>query len=393
MSGIRTNDGGSIEYRNYKNGVGFALYVPPKVNADTPIFTYTYGSGQKEDWYSVYQSNGNYGIYDGLIENGSDSIVIMPYMGWDADWGGNTLDIINSIRQEYGITNLNVSGSGFSKGGFGGFVTVAENIRQNPNIDPQVVFFVDDYSNTYYQAKSMLDSNGRGELLAKNNTILFAYDPDWKSPSNYRAYIQAGLNMVRVEPQNSIHAAINANFFKNRIYDYMAGASLPQEGYVYKVYNREKGTWLEIDCSKIATIDKLYDYFDIDTLKSKIYKLSSLSEYEIKSDGGVVEQYLNNIIGTIKSSGFLNSPIAEFGGSSTTSVPSQIPGCVRKYFISTAKTIERLVGLMDAISEIDPSYQSVDQNLLSMMKAQSVNVSSSLPPKEESFFSRFTFWE
>lgn len=389
MSGIQTKDGGSITYHNYNGGVGYALYVPKNVTADTPIFTYTYGGGKKNDWYSGYHVNGHYGIYDALIENGSDSIVVMPAMSWDADWGANTIGIINSVRQEYGITNLNVSGSGFSMGGFGGFEAVAENIRQNPDIDPQVVFFVDDYSDTYYQVKKVLAENGRAELFAQNNTIFFAFDPHWKSPDNYQPYIDAGINIVRVEPQNFDHIAINANFFKNGIHDYMNGASLPQEGYTYKVYNKETNNWEEIEYNQIATIDKLYNYYTACTLQSKINKLSSLSGYVIKSDSGVIEQYLNNIVGTIKESSFLNSPVADFGGSSTTNVPSQIPNSVRKHFINNAKTIDKLVSLMDTVAKIDPAYQAADQNLLSMINT---NNSSNTSTEEDRFFSLFKFW-
>ena len=126
---ISTAGGGTITYQNY-NGVMYSIYVPSNVNSDTPIFTYTYGGGRTEDWWSNKHSNGNYGPFDGLIANGGDSIVIMPSMDWGADWGKNTMGIINSVREEYGITNLNVSGSGFSKGGFGGFDIVAENIIQ-----------------------------------------------------------------------------------------------------------------------------------------------------------------------------------------------------------------------------------------------------------------------
>ena len=39
MSGISTANGGTIHYRNYQGGVGYSIYVPANVNADTPIFT------------------------------------------------------------------------------------------------------------------------------------------------------------------------------------------------------------------------------------------------------------------------------------------------------------------------------------------------------------------
>lgn len=72
--------GGTISYHNYEGNVGYSIYVPENVNADTPIFTYTYGGGERADWYSGYHSKGNYGPIDALLKNGGDSIVIMPSM-------------------------------------------------------------------------------------------------------------------------------------------------------------------------------------------------------------------------------------------------------------------------------------------------------------------------
>lgn len=268
--------GGTISYHNYEGNVGYSIYVPENVTADTPIFTYTYGGGGKADWYSGYHSNGNYGPFDALLEYGGDSIVIMPAMPWDADWGGNTNDIIEKVREEYGITNLSVSGGGFSKGGFGGFDVVVENIRRNPDIEPQVVFFIDDYSQkTYYCSNRLLTDEMKG-LLQENETILFTFDPVWKSTDKYQPYIDAGLNVIRVEPKNYDHIAINSNFFKNGIYDYMAGGELPVEGYKYYrqvvTVDPETGesivNWEEIDATLINTKEGLYNYLELEYVTS-----------------------------------------------------------------------------------------------------------------------------
>ena len=375
MAVIKTNDGGTITY-HYEKNVGYSIYVPENVTKDTPIFTYTYGGGRVADWGRMYSCDGDYGIYDGLIANGSNSIVIMPDMGWSNNLGEITMDIINSVREEYGITNMNVFGSGYSKGGFGGFDVVAENIRQNPNLDPQVVFFIDDYSSTYYMAENKL-GNGKAELFAQNNTVFFTYDPPWKSPDKYKAYIDAGINIVRVEPKNFEHVQINADFFRNGIYDYMTGKSLPKDGYVYKIYNKESGNWEEIEYNKISTVDKLYDFYSIDILQSKTKKLLGLTGYQIKSDGGVVENYLNRIISSVKKSRFLTNSLDQFSSTSDTNVPSQVPFSVRRYFINVAAMLEKITSLTDTIATIDPGYQTIDQQLLSLMgNSNSSSVSS-----------------
>lgn len=378
---ISTAGGGTITYQNY-NGVMYSIYVPSNVSSDTPIFTYTYGGGRTEDWWSNKHSNGNYGPFDGLIANGGDSIVIMPSMDWGADWGKNTMGIINSVREEYGITNLNVSGSGFSKGGFGGFDIVAENIKQNKNLDPQIVFFIDDYSSTYYMANHKMTAENI-KAFTENNTVFFCYDPPWKSTDNYQAYIDAGINIVRVEPKNFDHIAINANFFRDQIYDYMAGGALPAEGYTYKFYNRDTGQWEVIDYDNVSTVDKLYSFYGSSNLKSAIARLSNLCLYEFGSDSSVIERYLSDIMSEIKSSSFLTANIEAFGGSSTTKVPSAIAGTVQSYFAKVSRNLESLSGLMNTIAKIDPTYQATDQKLANSVVED--NVTGSANVQENNF--------
>lgn len=362
MSGIQTVGGGTINYASC-DGVRYSVYIPANVNADTPIFTYTYGAGGTDNWWSHNHPNGNYGVYDALIEKGGDSIVVMPTMDWGADWGGNTMKIINSIRSEYGITNLNVSGSGFSKGGFGGFDIVAENIKQNPDIDPQVVFFIDDYSSTYYMARNKLTPE-KCELFKNNNTTFFVFDPPWKSTDNYQTYLDAGINMVRVEPKDYNHSSINSNFFRNSMYDYMNGKSLPLENYTYKVYNHETKTWDVVDPSQVATVDKLYSYYGISSLTSIKNKLLGISLYEFASDRKELEGYLNNILMSIKSSAFLSGDIASFSGSSTTKTPSEIPQAIQEYFAKVGKVLVNIQNLTKTIVEVDDSYRDLDQDLV-----------------------------
>ena len=373
---ISTAGGGTITYQNY-NGIVYSIYVPSDVNSNTPIFTYTYGGGRTADWWSRNYSNGNYGPYDGLIANGGDSIVIMPSMDWGADWGKNTMGIINSVREEYGITNLNVSGSGFSKGGFGGFDIVAENIKQNKNLDPQIVFFIDDYSSTYYMANHKMTAENI-KAFTENNTVFFCYDPPWKSTDNYQAYIDAGINIVRVEPKNFDHIAINANFFRDRIYDYMAGGGLPSEGYTYKFYNRNTGQWEVINYEDIVTVDKLYSFYGSSNLKSAIARISSLGLYEFSSDSSVIGGYLNDIMSEIKSSNFLTTNIISFSGSSTTKVPSAIAGTVQNYFAKVARNLESITSLMDTIAKIDPTYQATDQKLANSVVEDNVTGSANV---------------
>lgn len=277
---IQTNDGSQIEYKKFKNGVGYAIYVPPDVNPNTPVFTYVYGSGRKSCWYN--------GPYDSLIKNGSDSIVIFPSMEWNLDWGKNTMEIVNSVRSEYGIVNNNISGGGFSYGGDGGYRVVLENLKQQgaSNLDPQIVYFIDDYSNMTYRRYNTALSSDDINYFKENNTIFFTYEN--KSSPATEAFAKAGLNIIKVKCDNGRHTAIRTDFFKNGIYDYMAGDSLPLEGYTYSrpivtidpKTGKQVVTWEEIDLSLINTKEKLYNYYGLEYKRSfsskflaKIYEL------------------------------------------------------------------------------------------------------------------------
>ena len=43
---VRTNDGGQIVLKQFKENVEYAIYVPPNVNPETSVFTYVYGSSK-----------------------------------------------------------------------------------------------------------------------------------------------------------------------------------------------------------------------------------------------------------------------------------------------------------------------------------------------------------
>ena len=260
---VRTNDGGQIVLKQFKDNVEYAIYVPPNVNPETSVFTYVYGSGRKSGWKT------RNGPYDSLVQNGSDSIVIMPSMNWNEDWGKNTMEIVNSVRSEYGIVNNNISGGGYSYGGDGGYRVVLENLKQQgpTNLDPQIVYLIDDYSNKTYKGYNSTLSSDDISYFKENNTLFFTYEN--KNSAATEAFAKAGLNVIKVKCDDGSHTGIRANFFKNGIYDYMAGDSLPQDGYTYQravvtvdpKTGKQIVSWENIDLNSINTKDKLYDYY------------------------------------------------------------------------------------------------------------------------------------
>lgn len=276
--------------KSYSSGLMNAnVYVPENVNENTEVFVFVHGGGtgiedKTNDWNSVinYQIN----------QNGSDSIIVMPSMGerYAEDWASNTMDIIENVREDYGITNMNVTSSGFSNGGWGAARTTIENIQRNPELEPQVLFLLDDYGNATVDgtlgnkvvAGANVLNNGGQEAFLQNDTIIFSYVNKAAASGDYvtdktrqlDTFAESGVNLVRVVCDNGEHQSIKNNFFQNGLADYTNGnVTLPTEGYTYQkavvTVDPETGekvvTWENINVEDISTKEQLYNYFGIDS--------------------------------------------------------------------------------------------------------------------------------
>ena len=301
------------------NGMWANVYVPENVNANTDVFVFVHGGGtgaedRNNDWNSVinYQLN----------QNGSDSIIVMPTMGsrYDENWASNTMDIVENIQEEYGITNMNVTSSGFSNGGWGATRTTIENIKRNADLEPQVLFLLDDYGiNTQNPSVNMFGDGGQ-EAFLQNDSIIFSYvnkisaNPNTVSDKTRQldTMAESGANLIRVVCDNGGHQDIKNNFFRNGLADYTNGtATLPTEGYTYQKANltvdpttgEKTVTWEDVDVNDINTKEKLYNYFGVKSSinESKIAPLKDLttvSERNVFVDLASLQNWssqLNNI--------------------------------------------------------------------------------------------------
>ena len=301
--------------KNYNsNGMWANVYIPENVNENTDVFVFVHGGGtgaedRSNDWNSVinYQIN----------QNGNDSIIVMPTMGerYAKDWASNTMDIIENVREDYGITNMNVTSSGFSNGGWGATRTTIENINRNPDLEPQVLFLLDDYGiNTKDPVANMLGDGGK-EAFTQNDTIIFsyvskagAYESQEKA-RQYDAITDSGANLIKVICDDGSHQGIKNNFFRNGLADYTNGnVSLPIEGYKYQKANvsvdpvtgEKTVTWEDVDVNDINTKEKLYNYFDIDgnssgTTLKPLFNSSTVSERDVFVDLASLHQWRSQL--------------------------------------------------------------------------------------------------
>ena len=361
-----------------ENGIKYKVYVPENVTADTPIVTYAYGTGDP-------------GIEKCILENGSDSVFIMTIVDWKADLGTITMNIVNEVKQEYGITSTTVTPSGFSLGGFAGYNTAAENIRQNPDCEPQTVFLIDTYGTIFYNPSLYLNDTDTINLFKENQTIFFALDHTQKTTDINTLYAEAGLNIIQVKCIGQGHGDINAGFFNEGMYDYMAGHVLPKDGYIYSIYNKETGKWEEIPYEKVSNKDELYSYFNIDTFASNMNRLYTLPDITIKSSNKVLETYLNAIRRELRNTSFLTSNFNEASFDSTTKVPTSIPNMISEYFKMTSSLLNSIANKTTSIAKIAGEIDLLDKNMAN--KLDNINsgdilyqisqpVSRSLPSEE-----------
>lgn len=340
---------GKFVTRQKENGIKYKMYVPENVNENTPIFTYALGSGDP-------------GIEKCVLEQGSDSIFIVTVVDYNRDIGNITMNIVDEVKNEFGVTSTIVTPSGFSLGGPVGLKTAAENIRRNPGCEPQTVFLVDAYGTYFYNPKLHLNDQDTINLFKENKTVFFALDHPQKTTDINTLYAQAGLNIIQVKCIGQGHGDINASFFNEKMYDYMAGQELPKDGYVYSVYNSETGEWEEISYEKIATQADLNSYFGMDTLTSNIERLNKLQDITVKSNDKTLENYLNNIRRSLRNTNFLTASFNTSYGS-TTQVPTAIPAIITEYFTSTSSLLNKIASKTSAIANIAVEINELDNEM------------------------------
>ena len=97
-----------------------------------------------------------------------------------ANFAGDVMTVVESIKQQYDITNDNLTSSGFSAGGYYGLAVASANIEAHQNsIEPQIVWMVDDFSDSMYNPESTYNKLNL-DNLKDNNSIMFMLEQPCK---------------------------------------------------------------------------------------------------------------------------------------------------------------------------------------------------------------------
>ena len=367
-----------------ENGNPFSkcvLYVPDKIDENTSVFIFEHGSGHGLSEVQAYAETTQ-----------PNQIIIAPYRSGsstnDSKHYNELMDMVESVRKEYNITNNNLTSSGFSAGGYYGLAAASANIEAHQgNIDPQIVWMVDDFSDSMYNPESTYNKLNL-DNLKDNNSIMFMLEQPCKylggdtgKAANKAAdyYAEQGLNVIRVECKASngsnAHSTVKQRFFDSGFAEFSQGTStLPNSEYfVYRAYNRDTHEWEEIDVNDINTINKVYNYFGIDgnAKIGKIYEGNlkylqevlgrnaiNLDNIDISSDLGIVLSNVNNIYSQIKNTTIINNKVSLAVESSTTKIPSRIGELVSSYCgsVSTA-----LCDLVKTLKLVEDSGYTLDE--------------------------------
>ena len=380
-----------------ENGNPFSkcvLYVPDKIDENTSVFIFEHGSGHGLSEVQAYAETTQ-----------PNQIIIAPYRSGsstnDSKHYNELMDMVESVRKEYNITNNNLTSSGFSAGGYYGLAAASANIEAHQgNIGPQIVCMVDDFSDSMYNPESTYNKLNL-DNLKDNNSIMFMLEQPCKylggdtgKAANKAAdyYAEQGLNVIRVECKTSngsnAHSIVKQRFFDSGFAEFSQGTTtLPDDDcFVYRIYNKETQEWEEIDVNEINTLNKVYNYFGIDgnAKTGKIYegnlkylqeildgRVINLDNIDISSDLGIVLSNVNNVFSQIRNTTIVNNGISLVEGTSAINVLSQISGVINTYYNNV---ITLLCNLANTLKQIEDSAYTFDEGEKEITKeAETVN--------------------
>lgn len=356
------------------DGMKYSIYIPDNYNSNTPILSYNLSTGVVDNsttsiWVKAKQA---------VLEQGYDTVVLFPNHydpdTWNKDYQNNSIAMLNDAKEKYGLTSDLFMTTGFSSCCSQSVKTTAEYIRQNPGVERQVAFTLDGFI-----WKNGVLNQSELDALIENDTLFVSYC----QPQNWNKLSSAVMNnfdMLIITDKNEYinhstgywtrHDLIASNFFEEELYNevlnFLDGrATLNTSRYNFYAVN-EQGEKVQVTDS-----EQLYSLLGINSIEYYKNKFSSITDYDYKilSDEGNVTYYLNRIRGLIRKSSFLNSDFSSFSCTSTTSVPSEIPSCVRRHFTNVSKNLDKIVSLTDAVASIHTTYVRLDDELSNTIKS------------------------
>ena len=360
-------NGNEVITNTTSSGLAYQVHVPDNVNANTPIIFYHHGGGGYPHDYNT--------LNEYLRTVGSNAIVV-EYNHYNRQDTALPMEILADVSNRYNVPMSNFNTAGFSYGLEPSLRSMASVIQQNPNMEPQSIILVDGYwsPNSHVATDSTVLST-----LGQNDTLIFAIHAPGITCNDpyYEKWInEYGINMFRLTDNTCYynhsangHLGANNNYVWQGLLDFQSGIGRFPSNEAYSAQIFDGSNWVPVNISG-KTLDQVYNMVGVDTYGMRISGLASLDNVKVvplsvSSDSSVLQSNINNVIGKIRTSNFVQNSISfDSGiGGSTTNVPKQIPSVVSSFFSASSKFLETLANDMVSIAQIGDSIEALNNNL------------------------------
>ena len=195
----------------------FEIYLPAKIDENTKSYTYYNPCG-----ITSRGASGSYVIDNAItnaIDENNDAIFCMTSSDDKNELGLRTIEAI------YGENNFNSHTCiGWSEGGGTVYTRTLDKIRNNPDLEPQTMVFLD----LQWNGGQLDTSEENLNLMKENGTVIMAFEsvetlPDqYKTSQHYKEIAAAGIPLVIIEIPGD-HGETPATVFQDNLLAFLNG--------------------------------------------------------------------------------------------------------------------------------------------------------------------------
>ena len=195
----------------------FEIYLPAKIDENTKSYTYYNPCG-----ITSRGASGSYVVDNAItnaIDENNDAIFCMTSSDDKNELGLRTIEAI------YGENNFNSHTCiGWSEGGGTVYTRTLDKIRNNPDLEPQTMVFLD----LQWNGGQLDTSEENLNLMKENGTVIMAFEsvetlPDqYKTSQHYKEIAAAGIPLVIIEIPGD-HGETPATVFQDNLLAFLNG--------------------------------------------------------------------------------------------------------------------------------------------------------------------------
>ena len=360
----------------------FEIYLPAKIDENTKSYTYYNPCG-----ITSRGASGSYVVDNAItnaIDENNDAIFCMTSSDDKNELGLRTIEAI------YGENAFNSHTCiGWSEGGGTVYTRTLDKIRNNPDLEPQTMVFLD----LQWNGGQLDTSEENLNLMKENGTVIMAFEsvetlPDqYKTSQHYKEIAAAGIPLVIIEIPGD-HGETPATVFQDNLLAFLNGQTdeIPSALGFYKF--DENGNFVPFDDvneairimrqnliseGKIPTftpkqIDDMYEKYKKEYESYNMYMRESLdningmmSEF-LTTDAGFLVEKIQALTSKINGTRIKNLKITAYYASTTNS-PKIQDVKIMEYVARTSellfKTLECVEFAMHAQIEIEATEDNI----------------------------------